>query len=72
MNGKMDLIQAEGLGDVIHAESEEQMNLGMMQLQGKHSEVYLRLKEKLIKMLAHVEAYIDFESDETNQVGLIM
>jgi tRNA U34 5-carboxymethylaminomethyl modifying GTPase MnmE/TrmE len=41
----------------------------MMQLQGKHSKVYLALKERLIKITAHVEAYIDFESDETNDVG---
>jgi tRNA modification GTPase len=32
MNGKMDLIQVEGLADVIHAESEDQVKLGMMQL----------------------------------------
>lgn len=44
----------------------------MMQLQGKHSKLYTDLKSKLIKMLAHVEAYIDFESDETNSVGDVM
>lgn len=38
----------------------------MQQLQGKNSKVYTDLKTQLIKMLAHVEAYIDFESDETN------
>jgi len=27
------------------------------------------MKTKLIQLLAHVEAFIDFESDETNQVG---
>jgi tRNA U34 5-carboxymethylaminomethyl modifying GTPase MnmE/TrmE len=48
------------------------MNLGLMQLQGKHSEIYVQLKKKLIKMLAAVEAYIDFDADETNQVGEIM
>lgn len=72
MNGKMDLIQAEGLSDIINAESEEQMNLGLMQLQGKHSQTYAQLKKKLIKMLAAVEAYIDFDADETNQVGEVM
>jgi len=35
-------------------------------LRGKHSDVYNDLKTKLVKMLAHVEAYIDFEADETN------
>ena len=62
----MDLIQAEGLADVINAESEEQNKLGMMQLSGKHSGIYSDLKKHLVKMLAHIEAYIDFEADETN------
>ena len=40
----------------------------MMQLKGRHSEVYAELKEKLVRMLAHVEAYIDFEADEVSEV----
>ena len=40
----------------------------MMQLKGKHSEVYAELKNKLIRMLAHAEAYIDFEADEVSDV----
>jgi len=43
-----------------------------MQMQGIHSEIYNSLKTKLIQLLAHVEAFIDFEADETNQVGQIM
>lgn len=39
-----------------------------MQLQGKQSKVYQDLRTKLLKMLAHVEAYIDFEADETSDV----
>ena len=40
----------------------------MMQLKGRHSKVYEELKEKLVRMLAHVEAYIDFEADEVSDV----
>jgi len=39
-----------------------------MQLQGRQSQVYAQLRSKLLKMLAHVEAYIDFEADETSDV----
>ena len=39
-----------------------------MQLKGRHSKVYEELKEKLVRMLAHVEAYIDFEADEVSDV----
>lgn len=38
-----------------------------MQLQGRQSSVYEELRTKLVRMLAHVEAYIDFEADETNE-----
>ena len=67
-NGKLDLLQAEALNDLINAESEEQRQLSMMQLKGRHSGVYAELKEKLVRMLAHVEAYIDFEADEVSDV----
>ena len=65
-NGKLDLLQAEGLNDLINSESEMQHKLSIAQLQGKNSAVYTRLRTQVIKMLAHVEAYIDFEADETN------
>jgi len=38
----------------------------MLQLEGKHSKVYNDLREKLVRMLAHAEAYIDFEADEVS------
>ena len=40
----------------------------MGQLQGKHSKFYQEMREKLIRMLAFAEAYIDFEADETNDL----
>ena len=39
-----------------------------MQLEGKHSKVYQHLRDELIRLLAHVEAYIDFEADETTDM----
>ena len=35
-------------------------------MQGSHSDVYNDLKNNLMSILAHVEAFIDFEADETN------
>ena len=61
-------MQAEGLNDLINAESEEQSRLSLMQLEGKHSKVYQHLRDELIRLLAHVEAYIDFEADETTDM----
>eukprot|EP00347_Sterkiella_histriomuscorum_P011080 403373830 len=68
MNGKLDLVKAEGLNDLINAQSEEQLKLSMHQLLGRHSLLYEDLRQQLIRMLAHAEAYIDFEADETNDL----
>ena len=64
----MDLLQAEAVNDLINAESEAQSKLSLMQLQGRQSKVYDQLRTKLLRMLAHMEAYIDFEADETSDV----
>jgi tRNA U34 5-carboxymethylaminomethyl modifying GTPase MnmE/TrmE len=40
----------------------------MSQLSGRNSKLYEDLRQQLIRMLAHAEAYIDFEADETNDL----
>jgi tRNA U34 5-carboxymethylaminomethyl modifying GTPase MnmE/TrmE len=37
---------------------------------GKHSKVYQRMRERLIRNLAHCEAFIDFEADELSDSRL--
>lgn len=69
MNGKLDLLQAEAINDLVNAESCEQSKLSLMALEGRNSAVYNRLRQKLVKMLAHIEAYIDFEADEVADVS---
>jgi len=56
------------VNDLINAESEEQLKLSMSQLSGRNSKLYEDLRQQLIRMLAHAEAYIDFEADETNDL----
>ena len=56
------------MNDLINAESEEQLKLSMSQLSGRNSKLYEDLRQQLIRMLAHAEAYIDFEADETNDL----
>jgi tRNA modification GTPase len=56
------------VNDLINAESEEQLKLSMSQLSGRNSKMYEDLRQQLIRMLAHAEAYIDFEADETNDL----
>jgi len=64
LNGKLGLLEAEGLADLIAADTSLQRRLALQQLSGAASAVYDRWREQLIKCLAHVEAHIDFGEDD--------
>ncbi len=63
-NNKMDLLEAESIGDLIHAETELQRQQAIKLIQGKASNYYNSLREKLIKSLSYIEAKIDFAEDD--------
>ena len=62
-NGKMDLAEIEGLGDLIEAETEAQRRQALAQSAGTLSKVYESWRTQLIEIAALIEAAIDF-SDE--------
>lgn len=63
-NNKMDLTEAEGLADLIDAETSEQQKYAIRQMEGSLKNLYDGWREELIKVLAHLEAYIDFPDEE--------
>lgn len=63
-NGKMDLTQAEGLADLIDAETAEQQKYAMRQMEGGLKNLYESWREELLTVMAHLEAYIDFPDEE--------
>ena len=63
-NNKIDLIEAESIGDLINSETELQRKQAVNLVQGGASSHYNDLREKLIKALAHIEAKIDFTEDD--------
>jgi tRNA modification GTPase len=63
-NNKIDLIEAESIGDLIHSETELQRQQAIKLVQGRASDYYNNLREKLVKSLAHIEAQIDFAEDD--------
>lgn len=71
LNGKMDLIEAEGIADLIHAETELQRKQALLQAEGHLSKLYQKWRTKLIKNIAHLEAYIDFSEDENIEEGTL-
>lgn len=62
-NGKIDLVEAEGLADLIDAETEAQRRQALRQSQGALSSLYESWRASLIEASALVESAIDF-SDE--------
>ena len=63
-NNKMDLTEAEGLADLIDAETKEQQKYALRQMSGELKGLYDGWREELVKTLAHVEAYIDFPEED--------
>ena len=63
-NNKIDLLEAESVGDLIHSETELQRQQALRFIQGNASNYYNSLRDKLIKSLAYIEAKIDFAEDD--------
>ena len=64
LNGKLDLTQAEAVLDLIHARSERSLNIAIRQLSGALSRTLKELKEALVRLLAHMEAHLDFPEED--------
>ncbi len=63
-NGKINLLKAESISDLISAETEIQRQQAVKIMSGRSSEKFSSLREKLLKILSNVEAKIDFPEDD--------
>ncbi len=63
-NGKMDLTAAEGLADLVDAETEQQRKQALRQMGGALAKIYEDWHNRLLHVLAWMEAYIDFPEEE--------
>ena len=63
-NGKMDLTAAEGLADLIDAETDAQRKQALRQMNGALADVYEGWRKEMTGILAWLEAYIDFPEEE--------
>ncbi len=69
-NGKMDLTMAEGLADLISAETESQRRLAQQVASGAQRNLYMNWRQKLIQARAFIEAELDF-ADEDDVPGSV-
>ena len=69
-NGKINLLKAESIADLISAETEIQRKQAIKIMKGKSSKKFNKLREKLLKILSFVEAKIDFPDEELPEENL--
>jgi tRNA modification GTPase len=63
-NGKINLLKAESISDLISAETEIQRQQALKIMSGRSSERFNSLREQLLKILSNVEAKIDFPEED--------
>ena len=63
-NGKLDLVEVEGLSDLLAAQGEAQRRLAMRQFLGEASAVYESWRKSVLSALALHEAAIDFSDED--------
>lgn len=76
LNGRIDLLQAESVIDIIHAKSEKEAKNSINQLEGHLSKKINEIKQKIMNVMVNVEVAIDYpeydEGDATNEELLNM
>jgi tRNA modification GTPase len=64
LHGRLDLTQAEGLADLIAAETAAQRRQAVRQMDGALARLYDGWRDRLVGALAHLEAAIDFPDED--------
>ena len=62
-NGKINLLKAESIADLISSETEIQRKQALKIMSGKSADKFNSWREKLLKILSHIEAKIDFPDE---------
>lgn len=68
LNGRMDLAQAEAVIDLINSKTEEGSRAAAAQLEGKLSESIRKARRRLIELIAHIEAVVDYPEHDIEEL----
>jgi tRNA modification GTPase len=60
LNGRIDLVEAESIMDLIHAKSEQALKIANLGVQKTTSELIRKLRSKLLTIIAQIEVNIDY------------
>ena len=69
LNGKIDLVQAEAINDMINATTLEAKDLSMVSLVGETSKLFKPIKDDIGEILSHIEVNIDYPEYEDIEVA---
>jgi len=64
LNGRIDLAQAESVLDIIRARTEKGLQIAVRQLKGRLSTKVNKIQNKILDLIAHIEANIDFPEED--------
>ena len=64
LNGRIDLLEAESVMDILKAKTEKTREIGINQLSGQVSEMIRNLRQKILEILANIEVNIDYPEYE--------
>ncbi len=70
LNGRLDLSQAQAVLDIIQAKTNEALKTAEDKLSGKMTGEIYKLKQQILKIIAHIEAIIDFPEDDIENLTL--
>ena len=68
LNGRIDLLQAESVIDIIHAKSEREAKIGEKQLQGILSKQIQEIKQEILDVMVEIEVSIDYPEYDVEEV----
>lgn len=69
LNGRLDLTQAEAVMDVIRAKTEASLRLAVRHLEGGLAAAIRAERERLLGLIAHIEALLDYPEEEIEEVS---
>ena len=69
MNGRIDLVQAESVLSLIESQTQQSAKVALRQLQGKLSADFGAIEDDLVWILAHLEASIDFSTEDLETIA---
>ena len=68
LNGRIDLLQAESVIDIINAKSEKELKTGIKQLKGSLSKEIDKIKQEIMDVMVNIEVTIDYPEYDVEDV----